>query len=198
MLKLFKDTDNSFEELLNMYPSFYRGVYEMLELLKAQGNVSDNLKSDIQQVFYNQFIDTADCNTISEFEKVFNLKSSSKTLNERREIVKACLTSSGKLSASKISDVINAYTGAKPTITFESENYQAKFDTLTINAERGMGNTVDIAEIMKLISNKIPAHIFYNLILNYEFVLAIEASFEVYKSDVPKCGLYMCGQNILF
>ncbi len=170
----------------------------MTELLKAQGKASDMIKKDIQQVFFNQFIDTADSNTIAEFEKTLNLSSLSKTLDERRRIIKACLISSGKLSASKISDVISAYTGAETTVTFEAESYNAEFETLTIYAERGTGVTVDISDIAKLILNKIPAHIFYNIIWDYEFSVAIEAKLEIYNSDVPRCGLYACGQNIPF
>lgn len=197
-MKLFKDISNGFEELLSMYPSYYSKVYEMLEILKANGRLSDQLKTDIQQIFFNQFINEADSNTISDFEKILNLNASSKSLDERRRIVKACLTSSGKLSSSMISDIIRAYTGAEATITFEQEAYMADFDTLTINAERGTGTVINVSEVIKLISNKIPAHIFYNLIWNYEFSLTVETIFEVYNSDVPKCGLYACGQDIPF
>ncbi|MBE6846245.1 MAG: DUF2313 domain-containing protein [Ruminococcus sp.] len=197
-MKLFKDIRNGFEELLSMYPSYYSNVYEMLEILKAHGRLSDQLKTDIQQVFFNQFINEADSNAISEFERILNLNSSSKSLDERRRIVKACLTSSGQLSASMITDIIKAYTDADATITFEQEAYMVDFHTLTINAERGGGDVINISEVIKLISNKIPAHIFYNLTWNYEFSLAVETIFEVYNSDVPKCGLYACGQDIPF
>lgn len=197
-MKLFNDVNNGFEELLSMYPSFYREVYEMIEILKAQGNISDMLKKDMQQVFFNQFIDTADSGTISAFEKILKLNNSSKTLDERRRIVKACLISSGKLSASKITDIIEMYTGAKVEITFETESYDADYDTLVINAERGSGDIIDVSDVMKLISNKIPAHIFYDVMWFFDFSVAVETFFEIYNPYVPACGQYMCGQDIPF
>ena len=54
-MKLFDFTLSGYEELLSMHPDFYREVYEMQEILKVQGKLSDNLTTDIQQVFFNHY-----------------------------------------------------------------------------------------------------------------------------------------------
>lgn len=60
-MKLFESYyKNNYEELITYYPVFYREVYEMVEILKAQGRLADNLQNSIEQVFSNQFIDSAD------------------------------------------------------------------------------------------------------------------------------------------
>lgn len=43
-MKLFESHyKNNYEELITYYPVFYREVYEMVEILKAQGRLADNL-----------------------------------------------------------------------------------------------------------------------------------------------------------
>ena len=73
-MKLFESHyKNNYEELITYYPVFYREVYEMTEILKAQGRLADNLQNSIEQVFSNQFIDSADESVISSYEKIMGI-----------------------------------------------------------------------------------------------------------------------------
>lgn len=64
---------NCYEEFLTYYPDFYRNVYEMNEILKAFGELSDGLEKDIEEIFENCFIDTADEKVIAFFERVIGI-----------------------------------------------------------------------------------------------------------------------------
>lgn len=96
------DPDGTYEELAGQYPEFYREVYEMQEILKAQGKLADGVVSGIERVFGNQFIDGADSEVTSGFEKLFGISSAKDSLEERRAAVKAHMIGTGKISASAI------------------------------------------------------------------------------------------------
>lgn len=198
-MQLFKFDRNGYEELLTMYPGFYHEVYEMQEILKAEGKLQDDLKTDIQQVFFNQFIDYADGETIAVYEKIIGIETDiSKSLDERRRVVRAFLTGSGKLSASVIKSVIGSYTEGDVDCDLEKLNSEDDFHALAIKAERGGGSTINLNDITALIEKKIPAHLKYNLSFYENYELCLETILEPYISEIPRCGVYSCGQNILF
>ena len=69
MLKFYnRYYQNSYEELITYYPRFYRNVFEMVEILKAYGRIADDLENNIEQIFFNSFIDYADERIIEKFE----------------------------------------------------------------------------------------------------------------------------------
>ena len=198
-MKLFDFEISGYEELLSMYPDFYRKVYEMQEILKAEGKLQDDLKTDIQQVFFNQFVDYADSETIAMYEKIIGIETDiNKSLYERRRVVKAFLTGSGKLSATVIKSIIGAYTGSSVECSLDTVNYGDDFHTLLISAERGNENTINLSDITNLIEKKIPAHLAYDLSFYENHNLYIETIIEPYTTSIPKCGVYSCGQEILF
>ena len=185
---------NNYEELITYYPVFYREVYEMVEILKAQGRLADDMQSSIEQVFSNQFIDSADENVISSYEKIIGIISDpSKSIGERRRLVKARLIGSGKISASVISDMIKTYTGGDVKCSFEPFDAEEN-NKLYINAERGDSTRIDWHEIKNLLDEKLPAHIEYELSLIIEAPMFLFFDREFYSTDLPLCGQYICGQ----
>ena len=40
---------NNYEELITYYPAFYQQVYEMQEILKAQGKLADGVEAGIER-----------------------------------------------------------------------------------------------------------------------------------------------------
>lgn len=171
----------------------------MVEILKAEGKLQDDLKSDIQQVFFNQFVDYADSETISIYEKIIGIEpDKNKSLDERRQVVKAFLIGSGKLSATVIKNIIRAYTNGDVKCSLEAVNYNESFHTLLIEAEKISGNKINLSDITSMIEKKIPAHLKYDLSFYENHDLYIETIIEPYTTNIPKCGVYFCGQEILF
>lgn len=64
--KYFK---SNYEELITYYPRYYRDVFEMVEILKAEGRIADELEAHIEQAYLNNFVLTADLETVKIWEK---------------------------------------------------------------------------------------------------------------------------------
>lgn len=74
------------EELLDYMPEFYYGVYEMEELLKAQGKALAANDKTQEQILDNQFIVTADEKGVKAFEEQLGIVSKpTATLDERKQ-----------------------------------------------------------------------------------------------------------------
>ena len=153
--------ENNFEELITYYPRFYRDVFEMVEILKAHGGIADELEANIEQTYLNSFIDYADEDTIEQLEKFLNIGlNKSRTLEERRRLVKSYFVGFGKVSASMLAEMIQSYTGASVDIKFEPFDEEGN-NMLYIHFQRGDEPTLYMGDINLLLSKKIPAHIQY-------------------------------------
>lgn len=183
--KYFK---NNYEELITYYPKFYREVFEMRAILESEGKLADDIENNIERVFNNCFIDTADEITIRKLEEFFGLKLyKQRTLQDRRRLVKALFAGGGKVSASMISEMISAYTGAKVTCTFEPFD-EAGNNKLNIYFERGKEKTLCLSDIFSLLEKRIPAHIEYRTALIYSFPIGIGRNRKCYKYSHELCG----------
>lgn len=61
------------DELLNYMPHWYDGVYEMEELLKAQGMSLSKFDSDRERTLFNEFVIRTDKKGISVFEDQYGI-----------------------------------------------------------------------------------------------------------------------------
>ena len=76
MLNLYnRYYQNNYEELITYYPLFYREIYEMKEILKAQGKLADDLEACIERILSDCFLDTADSGVITSYENILGIKS---------------------------------------------------------------------------------------------------------------------------
>ena len=182
---------SNYEELITYYPLFYKEVREMNEILKAQGKLADNLENSIEQIFSDCFIDTADKNVISSYERIIGIVSdNAKNLEERRSLVKSHLVGTGKISASLIVEMIKAYTGASSRCIFSNS-------CLDISVDRGDKSFINFVDISALLSSKLPAHIMFALSLKYEKSIVLSYNRKIYANDFPNCGQYFCGQDLM-
>lgn len=86
--KYFK---NNYEELLTYYPRYYREIFEMVEILKAHGKIADALEENIERVFLNNFILTADEKTIQIWEQdILNITYQKKTYSGTKKKCHYC------------------------------------------------------------------------------------------------------------
>lgn len=185
---------NAYEELASYYPDYYRDVYEMQEILKSQGNLLDGLVSGFQRVFDNQFIDTADSEMLSVYEKILGIIQTNVSLEERRSIIKAYLTGTGKVSGSMICQMISAYTGTEAECSFDQGDYYNR-KNLIITAKRGSRNYFNLREIYSMLSAKLPAHISYKFDMTCESGIEIKTEYSAHSNILPNCGVYCSGQE---
>lgn len=196
-MKLFDETSKSYERLAKMYPAYYREIYEMQEILKAQGALADELMTSIEQVFFNQFIDCADENVISGFEKKLGIEpDKAASLEERRRIVKAHLIGGGKVSISVIKEMISAYTGAEVRCDFSGIDGK-KNRYLNFVIERGTNSFFNLKDILSLLDTKLPAHISYSCRVDIIKGIELVYDYKLTSVPLPKCGEFNCGEEIL-
>lgn len=180
--------ESNFDELITYYPRFYRGVFEMVEILKAHGRIADELEANIEQTYLNSFIDHADEETISKLEKFLMIGlNKSRTLEERRRLVKSYFVGFGKVSATMLEEMIASYTGAEVNSRFEPSDEEGN-NTLYIDFKRGEEPTLYIGDIYQLLSKKIPAHINWQAAVTYQFAVGVGVRRTHYKYGYDLCG----------
>lgn len=180
--------ESNFDELITYYPRFYRDVFEMVEILKAHGRIADELEANIEQTYLNSFIDHADEETIAKLEKFLMIGlNKSRTLEERRRLVKSYFVGFGKVSASMLEEMIASYTGAEVNSRFEPSDEEGN-NTLYIDFKRGEEPTLYIGDIYQLLSKKIPAHINWQAAVTYQFAVGVGVRRTHYKYGYELCG----------
>lgn len=179
---------NDFEELLTYYPRFYHGVYEMVEILKAQGKIADEIERNIEQVYFNCFIDYADEPTLAKLERFLDIGlNKTRTLEERRRLIKSFFVGFGKVSASLLEEMIKSYTGANVSSRFEPCDDKGN-NMLYIELDRGDVTTLYMGDINLLLGKKIPAHIAWQAAITYPFPVGIGIRRKHYKFGYDLCG----------
>lgn len=159
---------SSYEELISYYPRYYRDVSEMVAILNAQGKLMDNAKVQIEQNYLNNFIKYMDEAAITDLENFLQIHNDgTKTLDERKKIIKPYFAGFGRISSSSIKEMISAYTDATVDIRLEPFD-EAKNNMLYIDLTCGQSTIVPIKNILDLLSKKIPAHLAFYLYLFYE------------------------------
>lgn len=197
-MKLYnKSFKCNYDELITYYPLFYREVREMDELLKAQGRLADGLENGIEQIFSDCFIDTADSSVIACYERIIGIDTdNSKSLEERRSLVKSHLIGTGKISASLIAEMIGTYTGAPAECTLGTAP-DGQGGCLYIAVDRGSKDFINFTDIAALLSVKIPAHIMFELSMRCQKSIGISASRRLFETNFPDCGQHFCGQELM-
>lgn len=183
--------DTTYEELITFYPSFYRNVLEMQEILKTQGSICDNCISTINTVLENSFFENANEDMVKRLENFLNIKTDNTlTLAERRQVIRSYFVGFGKMSGSKIKEAIKAFTGADSTIKFERTD-EAGNNTLIIEIERGESSDINYRDILSTIARKLPAHITFKAFVKYRTPSVVVSAKNIpsYSYEHKLCGL---------
>ena len=154
-MKLYeKYYKNNFEELITYYPRYYREVFEMVEILKAFGRVADGLEANIEQTYLNNFILTADAETIKVWEEILEITYTRPlTLDQRKRVVIARLAGYGHIGEPEIRAIIANYTERAVAVDFEK-------GVVFITIE---GEVFDEANLWNTLLRRIPAHLALNV-----------------------------------
>lgn len=145
--KYFK---SNYEELITYYPRYYRDVFEMVEILKAEGRIADELEAHIEQAYLNNFVLTADLETVKIWEKILNITYSKPlTLDQRKRVIIGRISGYGHIGEPEIRGVIANYTD----------------NTVAVDFARGViyivinGEIFDENNLLNTLLRRIPAHL---------------------------------------
>lgn len=146
--KYFK---NNYDELITYYPRYYREVFEMVEILKAHGKIADCLEENIERVFLNNFILTADEKTIKIWEEdILDITYQKKlSLEQRKNVIIAMLCGHGHIGEPEIRQIIANYTKNNVAIDFQKGRLSILID----------GIVFDEINLYHTLLKRIPAHI---------------------------------------
>lgn len=151
---------SGYDELVTFYPVFYREVAEMEAIWKTEGSYIDSIKTGIERIFSNSFIDTADEEMIAKFEEFLGSYSyKNKSLEERRRIVKAIFAGSGKMSSSVIIGMIKSFNIiGEPDVELAPCD-DAGNNMLYVSFNSAGDSASDLEAIQEILAKKMPAHI---------------------------------------
>lgn len=141
---------NCYEELRTYYPLFYENVYEMQEILKTFGKLSDDLEAVIEQTFLNNFILHADSETLKIWENIFNISySDNLPLEQRRRVVIGYISGEKHIGEQEIRSLFSTYKSVLQEISLEN-------GIVKIHA---VGAVFDERNFFKTFLKIIPAHL---------------------------------------
>ena len=180
---------NGYEELITYYPRFYRDVYEMREILKAHGRVSDELENNIEQTFLNFFILTADLDTVKVWEKTFGITyDEALTLDQRRHVILGKLGGFGHIGEPEIRAIVRQYTDKGESVDFRNGTVVVTLEELLFGR----------ANLMETLRSRIPAHLALLLAIHFHETVE-ENSVEKFKTDAlhMKFAITSYGGNVV-
>lgn len=160
---------SGYEELLSYGPRFYKDFLEMDTNYRLGGYTLDVAAEGLEALMRNQFIDSADEETIERLEKWLGITTdSTSTLEERRARVMTYWNGTDKLSGSSIKRLAQTYSGSStsPTVVMTTH--------LTITVPVDEDSSVDLTDFLALIGKMIPTHIAYYIIQSTE--MEVDAS----------------------
>ncbi len=156
----------NYDEMITFYPRFYREVFEMDAILRAEGRLADNVLSGIDKMLMNNFIDTMDEETLARLETFLDIAMiRERTPDERRRYIKSFIAGMGKVSQTRIAEMIRTYTETQ-AICDLSPFDKEKNNRLEIKFERGRVPVIYISDIYTLLAKMLPAHIKYAVTMN--------------------------------
>ena len=187
---------SSYDELVTYYPTYYKDIKEMQAVLKSEGDMADNVKSGIERVLGDCFIDTSDEQTTAKRERFLHIHlHGDRSLADRKRLVKSYFVGAGKMSESLLSEIIGTYTGATSKCRFEPCDIAGN-NALYIDSERGPEATFYSSDIMELIWAKLPAHIPFELNVVYRNEVQVKNEMIFGYSAQILCGQHLCGQEV--
>lgn len=172
---------NNYEELITYYPAFCQQVYEMREILKAQGRLVDGLESGIERAYLNNFIDYADTGTVGTLEGFLGMGyNRAKSLEARRAAIKAHFIGNGKVSASAIASIIKAYAEVSVDIELKARDGAAGAGhSLCIQVGADADKDIPVYDIIRELKKRVPCHIKWALTAMLAIAVDISGSGKV-------------------
>lgn len=150
------------ERMNSYYPEVILAIQEFKAIIDAQYPEFENLNEAIENITKNAYLSTMEESRIEQWEKIFGIKPiEGSTVGDRRDTVIARLRGQGKLNTALINSIVNAFTGG-------TANSWVKDGVLYVEITPPPGNKqFKFANVEQELSNKVPAHLGFNVSRNY-------------------------------
>ena len=152
-------TDNNL--LFDYMPDYYDGVYEMEEILKAQGRALNANDQQQEDLLMRQFIKTADADGIAIFESQLGITpDNDATLEERRQAVLIESAPPQPLTKNYIYRTSSMY-GMDLSFTIKPHEHTVKV------ASTGEISQVQVNNLQNWLNHILPVNMLYNIQINF-------------------------------
>lgn len=141
---------SGYDELKNWTPEYYQRIKEADANLRFAGKTIDQMAQALEDWCADMFIDTMSEDMLSRMEAFYYLDNSSRSVDDRRRLLKAAQIGSGKVDADRIKRIIKVYAGVDCEIEFLNKL------NITLHAGNKMIRFTDFTDI---IGKQIPAHL---------------------------------------
>ena len=139
-----------YEEMKSWTPSYYQEIREADANLRYAGKTIDQMAVALEEWCRNQFIDTMTEETLSRMEAFYYQDNSSRTLDERRRLLKAAQLGSGKMCVDRIKRIISVYANVDCKVKFIHE--------MTITLDAG-DKIINFGDFTNILGKQMPGHI---------------------------------------
>lgn len=179
--------ESGYDELITYYPRFYKDVFEMVEILKAFGRMSFCLEDNIERVFQNQFILTADAETIAVYEAMLKITPNpGMSLEERRKMVLATLYSTPHIGEPEIRELFHIFCDGDLALDLNAGVVELKVDI-------SEGQHLNAPGFLEALSRPVPAHLSFVIVFETQIGVVIATKGRGYKYRVTPTGIPIAG-----
>lgn len=114
----FVKEQSGYDELKDWTPVYWQAIKEADANLQFAGKTIDYMADALETWCKNMFIDTMDNEMLARMERFYYLDGTGRTIEERRTILKATQSGSGRMNTARVKKIIEAYTGHDCEISF--------------------------------------------------------------------------------
>lgn len=157
------------EVWLSYLPSYYHDVREMRAIAGAEGAELDKLTQDLEDLLGQYYPETATW-ALSRYEQDLNIPVNlSKPMEQRRSVVISKMRGSGKVSASMLKNVAQAYERGSIEVSVLPDAYK-----VTIHFRDTLGIPPNLSDLKSAIEEIKPAHMIVDYALRYLTIAEVE------------------------
>lgn len=150
-------------------PSFYHGIREMKAIADAEGAELDQLDERLVDLIDQYYPETATW-ALSRYEQDLSIPVNlSKPLEQRRSVVISKMRGSGKVSASMLKNVAQAYERGSIEVSVQPAEYK-----VTIHFRDTLGIPPNLSDLQSAIEAIKPAHMAVDYALRYLTIAEVE------------------------
>jgi len=158
------------EAWLGYLPSFYHDIREMKAIADAEGPELDKLTQEMDDQLNQYYPETATW-TLSLYEQDLNIPVNlSKPIEQRRSVIISKMRGSGRVSASMLKNVAQAYDRGNIEVSVQPAEYR-----VTIHFRDTLGIPPNLGDLKSAIEEIKPAHIAIDYSLRYLTIAEVEA-----------------------
>ncbi|EYE88259.1 hypothetical protein Q428_08650 [Fervidicella metallireducens AeB] len=169
-------------DYLDYLPPHLRDFKEYIALGETTGGQISLVQDGVVQIYRNRFIEEADLSTIMRWEKLFNIQSTSASLELRRQQVIAYFNMRAPITGKRLQTIIENITLCKCDINVKHDEF--RFEIIIINSDVFINFPLIFTQVHKLK----PANMLFDVIVETQVKAAVKVATEKYKYPYKLTG----------